>query len=202
MAMPTKIMVIRHAEKPDDKHQGVTSHGDADKESLIVRGWQRAGALTALFDPTNGPLQNPNLAVPKVIYASDPEKPSEADDDDGKKGSKSKRPLQTITPLAERLGIKDKVNVKFAKGDEKHMVESVLGESGVVLISWQHQKIADIAKHIVGSKPPTKPVPAKWPGDRFDIVWVFTPPAPSSDHWGFVQVPQQLLSGDAGTVIA
>jgi hypothetical protein len=202
MAMPTKIMVIRHAEKPDDKHQGVTSHGDADKESLIVRGWQRAGALTALFDPTNGPLQNPNLAVPKVIYASDPEKPSEADDDDGKKGSKSKRPLQTITPLAERLGIKDKVNVKFAKGDEKHMVESVLGESGVVLISWQHQKIADIAKHIVGSKPPTKPIPAKWPGDRLDIVWVFTPPAPSSDHWGFVQVPQQLLSGDAGTVIA
>jgi hypothetical protein len=202
MAMPTKIMVIRHAEKPDDKHQGVTSHGDADKESLIVRGWQRAGALTALFDPTNGPLQNPNLAVPKVIYASDPEKPSEADDDDGKKGSKSKRPLQTITPLAERLGIKDKVNVKFAKGDEKHMVESVLGESGVVLISWQHQKIADIAKHIVGSKPPTKPIPARWPGDRFDIVWVFTPPAPSSDHWGFVQVPQQLLSGDAGTVIA
>jgi len=82
------------------------------------------------------------------------------------------------------------------------MVESVLGESGVVLISWQHQKIADIAKHIVGSKPPTKPIPAKWPGDRFDIVWVFTPPAPSSDHWGFVQVPQQLLSGDAGTVIA
>jgi broad specificity phosphatase PhoE len=202
MAMPTKIMVIRHAEKPDDKHQGVTSHGDADKESLIVRGWQRAGALTALFDPTNGPLQNPNLAVPKVIYASDPEKPSEADDDDGKKGSKSKRPLQTITPLAERLGIKDKVNVKFAKGDEKHMVESVLGESGVVLISWQHQNIADIAKHIVGSKPPTKPIPARWPGDRFDIVWVFTPPAPSSDHWGFVQVPQQLLSGDAGTVIA
>jgi broad specificity phosphatase PhoE len=202
MAMPTKIMVIRHAEKPDDKHQGVTSHGDADKASLIVRGWQRAGAITALFDPTNGPLQNPNLVVPKVIYASDPEKPSEADDDDGKKGSKSKRPLQTITPLAERLGIKDKVNVKFAKGDEKHMVESVLGESGVVLISWQHQKIADIAKHIVGSKPPTKPIPAKWPGDRFDIVWVFTPPAPSSDHWGFVQVPQQLLSRDAGTVIA
>ena len=202
MAMPTKIMVIRHAEKPDDNHQGVTSHGDADKEALIVRGWQRAGALTALFDPTNGPLQNPNLAVPKVIYASDPEKPSEADDDDGKKGSKSKRPLETITPLAERLSIKDKVNVKFAKGDEKHMVESVLGESGVVLISWQHQKIADIAKHIVGSKPPTKPIPAKWPGDRFDIVWVFTPPAPSSDHWGFVQVPQQLLSGDAGTVIA
>ena len=202
MAMPTKIMVIRHAEKPDGTHEGVTSHGDPDKESLIVRGWQRAGALVVLFDPANGSLQNPNLAMPKVIYASDPEKGSEADDDDGKKGSKSKRPLQTITPLAERLGIKDKVNVKFMKGEEKQMVDSVLADTGVVLISWQHQKITDIAKHIVGSKPPTKPIPSKWPGDRFDVVWVFTPPASSSDHWGFVQIPQQLLSGDTDTVIA
>ena len=139
--------------------------------------------------------------MPKTIYASNPTKASTEADDDGHVGSKSKRPLQTITPLAERLGIKDKVNVTFAKGQEKQMVDSVLAESGVVLISWQHQKIPDIAKHIVGSKPPAKPIPTKWPGDRFDIVWVFTPPAPSSDHWGFVQVPQQLLSGDTNTVI-
>jgi hypothetical protein len=202
MATPTKIMVIRHAEKPDSTHEGVTSHGNQDKESLIVRGWQRAGALVVLFDPVNGPLQNANLAVPNTIYASDPKKASEADDDDGKKGSKSKRPLETITPLAERLGIKDKVNINFAKGQEKQMVDSVLAESGVVLVSWQHQKIPDIATHIVGSKPPKKPIPAKWPGDRFDIVWVFTPPASSSGEWGFVQVPQQLLSGDADSVIA
>jgi len=202
MAMPTSIMVIRHAEKPDGTHDGVTGHGNQDKESLIVRGWQRAGALAALFDPANGPLQNAHLAVPKVIYASDPEKGSDADDDDGKKGSKSKRPFQTITPLAERLGIMKKVNIKFAKGQEKQMVDSVLGETGVVLVSWQHQKIPDIAKHIVGSKPPTQPIPGKWPGDRFDIVWIFTSPAGHSDRWDFVQVPQQVLSGDKNTVIA
>jgi broad specificity phosphatase PhoE len=202
MAMPTKIMVIRHAEKPDNKHDGVTSHGQSDKESLIVRGWQRAGGLAVLFDPANGPLQNASLAVPKMIYTADPEAASTTADDDGKVGSKSKRPLQTITPLAERLGIKDKVNVSFKKGQEKQMVESVLAASGVVLISWQHEKIPEIAKHIVASKPPTKPIPGKWPGDRFDIVWVFTPPAAPSDRWSFVQVPQQLLSGDANTVIA
>jgi hypothetical protein len=201
MAMPTKIMVIRHAEKPDDKHDGVTSHGQPNKESLIVGGWQRAGALAALFDPANGPLQNANLAVPKVIYAADPEAPSIAADDDGKVGSKSKRPLQTITPLAERLGLKDEVNVSFAKGQEKQMVESVLAEKGVVLVSWQHQRIPEIAKHLVGSKPPAKPIPSKWPGDRFDIVWVFTPPATPTHRWSFVQVPQQLLREDANTVI-
>ena len=201
MATPTKIMVIRHAEKPDGTNEGVTADGGPDKESLIVRGWQRAGALVALFDPANGSLQNPNLAVPQVIYASDPDQASQADDDDGKKGSKSKRPLETITPLADRLGLTKKVNVTFAKGQEKQMVDSVLAETEVVLISWQHQKIPDIAKHIVGSKPPTNPIPGTWPGNRFDIVWVFTPPAASSAQWGFAQVPQQLLSGDTNTVI-
>ena len=199
--MPTKIMIIRHAEKPDDTHEGVSSDGSADKESLIVRGWQRAGGLVALFDPTNGPLQNSNLAVPEIIYASDPEKGSKADDDDGKKGSKSKRPLETITPLAGRLGLKDRVNTNFAKGEEKQMVDSVLAETGVVLISWQHQKIPDIAKRIVDSKPPSNPIPGTWPSERFDIVWVLTPPGPSFGAWGFAQVPQQLLSGDTNTVI-
>jgi hypothetical protein len=94
------------------------------------------------------------------------------------------------------------VNVSFAKGDEQQIVDSVLAESGVVLISWQHERIPQIAKDIVGSKPPAKPIPSKWPGDRFDIVWVFTPPASASDRWGFVQAPQQLLGGDTNTVIS
>lgn len=204
MATPSKIMVIRHAEKPDDKHEGVkhegvTSHGHADKESLIVRGWQRAGALVALFDPAKGPLQNAMLAVPNIIYASNPERESAAADDGDKEGSKSKRPLQTITPLADRLGMKP--NVTFVKGEEKQMVESVLTEHGVVLICWQHERICKIAEHFVGSKPPPTPIPTDWPGDRFDIVWVFTPPATSLTLWGFVQVPQRLLTGDTNTVL-
>jgi len=98
-------MVIRHAEKPDHERQGVTIHGTPDKDSLIARGWQRASALVVLFHPTDGPLQNSNLAVPTVIYASSPEKDSKANDTDKKEGSKSKRPLQTIKPLADRIGI-------------------------------------------------------------------------------------------------
>jgi hypothetical protein len=193
-------MVIRHAEKPDDKHQGVTSHGHVDEESLIVRGWQRAGALAALFDPTNGPLQDSRLAVPDVIYASNPVSDSAAPDHGDKEGSKSKRPLQTITPLADRLGVKP--NLAFVKGEEKPMVDSVLAQRGIVLVCWQHEKIHKIAEHIVGSRAPTKPIPAEWPDDRFDIVWVFTPPVASSDRWGFAQVPQQLLRGDTDTVLS
>ena len=206
MAHPSKIMVIRHAEKPKGSNKGVTALGATDKESLIVRGWERAGALAALFDPAEGPLQDSNLAVPTVIYASRPTAPSTAGKPKSRSktktnkiGSKSKRPLETITPLADRLGIKP--NTSFLAGEEKDMVQSALAEKGVVLISWQHEKICEIAGHIVGSQPPKKPIPKKWPDNRFDVVWVFTPPASSSGRWGFVQVPQQLLIGDKDTVI-
>ena len=201
MAAPSKIMVIRHAEKPDDDDEGVNVEGQVDAESVIVQGWQRAGALVPFFAPTNGPLQNANLAVPNVIYASGPVSSTDdtADKKKKKKGSKSERPLETITPLAQRLDIVP--NTSFVEGEEKEMVASALAQSGVVLISWQHDEICKIANYIVASAPPAG-LPSKWPRDRFDVVWVFTPPATSSDPWGFVQVPQQLLSGDTCTVIS
>ena len=43
MAKATKIMVIRHAEKPEGAVQGVDADGNDGKEFLIVQGWQRAG---------------------------------------------------------------------------------------------------------------------------------------------------------------
>jgi len=205
MASLARIMIIRHAEKPYGKHVGVTEHGDEDPESLIVRGWQRAGALVALFDPANGPLQNSNLAVPTLIYASKPvsapaKRTRKSKSAVAKVGSKSERPRETITPLAKRLGLVP--NLSFEAGQERDMATSVLAQSGAVLISWQHEKIPTIADYIVGANPPTPPYPAKWPGNRFDIVWVFTLPASTSAPWGFVQVPQQLLPGDTDTVIS
>ena len=48
-----KIMVIRHAEKPDDADtvSGVTLEGHQNPEELTARGWQRAGALATFFAP-------------------------------------------------------------------------------------------------------------------------------------------------------
>jgi broad specificity phosphatase PhoE len=205
MAMPTRVMIIRHGEKPLVKGQvpfGLTTDGQEDWDSLTVRGWQRAGALAGLFKPSRGPLQDPNLAVPDLIYASNPVTTgsgladSNGDDDEG---SKSKRPLQTITPLAAKLAIPPTRN--FAKGDEKLLAEDILTQSGTVLVSWQHQKIHKIVEHLTRVGGIRKPIPQVWPPDRFDIVWVFTPASSSAEPWDFVQVPQRLLDGDRDSTI-
>jgi len=70
----TKIMIIRHAEKPgtygNEKYDGIDAKGKADKESLVTLGWERAGGIANLFDPTNAVFQNSALAVPRFYLCS------------------------------------------------------------------------------------------------------------------------------------
>jgi hypothetical protein len=201
MTTPSKVMIIRHGEKPTIKHQppfGVTADGEQDWESLTVRGWLRAGALEALFAPSNGPPPKPALAKPSLIYASKPRDPGVVapEDDDS---SKSKRPLQTVTPLASKLKIAP--NLGYGKGDEAALVKDVLAQAGAILICWQHECIYEIARNLVGTNPPERAIPSKWPGDRFDLVWVLESLSPGAGRWIFTQVPQQLLVDDKDTVI-
>ena len=182
----TRIMVIRHAEKPADTGApfGVNADGNQDPESLIVQGWQRAGAVASLFAPSRGPLQSPDLSTPQFLYASGTAK-----------HSSSERPQETITPLASKLSLS--LNTNFLKGDEANMVKDAISQNGVVLICWEHQAIPDIANNILGN---TTTVPQKWPGDRFDLVWVFDLDA-STGGYNFTQVPQLLLAGDSNSII-
>lgn len=177
----TKIILLRHAEKPakDDPPYGVNRKGARNKESLTVRGWQRAGALANLFVPGSGHPQHPSLATPKFLYASKPLL---------RKGSR--RSLQTITPLAEKLGIK--VNSEFQRAEFESLLEDVFSRVGVVLICWQREYIPDIASAILGNK---KIAPQEWPEDRYDMIWVFDLHRATSTY-RFRQVPQMLLAGD------
>ncbi len=174
-------MLIRHAEKPPHSPPpyGVTDEGERESESLTVRGWQRAGALAVLFAPAGGSFQDPALAEPQFLYASKP-----------KKRNGSRRPLETITPLAEKLAIR--INANFPKPDADEMLEEAFLCDGVVLVCWQQEFIPQIANRILGD---TTTAPQDWPEDRFDMVWVFDRDD-ATGRYDFKQVPQNLLLGD------
>lgn len=179
-------MLIRHAEKPakDSAPFGVTADGDRNKESLEVRGWQRAGALANLLAPNNGHFQHAALAKPQFLFASKPLR---------RKGSR--RPLETLTPLAQKLAVR--IDSSFQRSDFENMIEEVFSCKGVVLICWQREYIPEIASYILGNK---KIAPPVWPEDCFDMIWVFDL-VTSSSKYTFKQVPQKLLGGDLNTPI-
>jgi hypothetical protein len=111
-------MLIRHAEKPASPPppHGVDSKGDHNSESLIVEGWQRAGALVAFFAPSVGPFQNSRIATPATIYASQETS-----------GSESKRPQETVKPLIAKLGSGNvTTNFNFPKGQEQNVSQSAM----------------------------------------------------------------------------
>ena len=174
---PSIIMVIRHGEKPINDLAGVDLDGSQDPESLIVQGWQRAGALAVLFATPHS-----LLARPQFLYASDDS------------GGGSERPFETIQPLSLKLGIT--INDSFAKDDYADMVNNALTQNGPVLIAWEHEDIPSIANQILGND--TK-VPQEWCSDRFDMIWVFT--AQQSGGYSFTQVPEGVLAGDSSAPI-
>jgi len=187
-AKAPKIMIIRHAEKPTGQLDGVDESGASSAHHLIVRGWQRAGALACLFAPAHGRLQNALLVKPAFIFAS----AAVADPQPG--DAKSRRPEETLTPLAHLIGVN--INLDFSKGEETALAKAAQACNGPVLIVWQHEKINVIANSILGSEL----APPNWPKERFDVVYVLTLNA-SQGTYSFAQVPQCLLAGDSAAPI-
>jgi hypothetical protein len=179
-----KIMVIRHAEKPDDEGtiSGVDVQGGQNPEELTVQGWQRAGALVRFFAPTTGHFADPRIETPSVIFAGAVAP-----------HSKSLRPQRTVSPLADLLG-RNRLRLEFSEGQEGLLINAAIAAGDVVLISWHHEAIPAIKDVILGNQSQ----PRKWAKDRFDLVWVFTR---SAGEWQFEQVPQLLLAGDKSNLI-
>lgn len=183
--MASKIMIIRHAEKPKCLVRGVTEDGSPEPNDLAVRGWQRAGALVRFFAPTNGEFAHPGLAKPDAIYAKA-----------ATKYAPSVRAEHTVLLLARAFG--KKINLKYSKGEEEGLVKAVLGMAGVVLIAWDHKTILDIA-HLLASD--VKTIPGSWPETRFDLVWLLDREA-GAKVWRFSQIPQLLLPGEHADTIS
>jgi hypothetical protein len=208
----TRIMVIRHAEKPGiyngTQYDGVNLTGEIagvnGSKHLITTGWQRAGALVTLFAPPWGP--KPGLDAPTHLFASNPESDANDADDAGP----SQRPYETLIPLAAKLGLTIDTHEKKSHYDK--MVAKALDQDGAVLIAWQHEDIPLLTK---GGQPGISQsiltqtqtpagkfdIPQTWPsgpqGARYDLVFVFHRPAGKGPIEKFSLIGQMLLAGDA-----
>jgi hypothetical protein len=186
--LPEVIYVIRHGEKPQDlapkhaeAHSGVDFRGKQNEHSLLPRGWQRSGALAALFDSSG------DLRVPRMLVS-----PSYGH------GSKTSdhRTHQTLRGLSDRIGVE--ITADFARGQEPQLAAAVLnGGPGAVLICWEHSHIPALAAALPLVSGTV--IPKKWPDDRYDVIWSFT--LADDTRYEFGQVPQLLLAGDTDTVI-
>jgi hypothetical protein len=182
---PQQVLIIRHAEKT----------GEKDDIHLSREGKERAEVLYRLFVASKDrPAPFP---TPDFVFAAIRHKVSQ-------------RPLETVTPLAERLKLPinqtydSKLSSKVSKKGVKdnaaknpgplELRDEIFGQpkyyGKVILVSWRHSTISDLAKALKASN-----VPAKWEDHDFDRVWQI-----SYDDQGnatFLDRPQRLLPGDA-----
>jgi hypothetical protein len=189
-APPEVIYIIRHAEKPlKPPLSGVDFQGGHNEHSLLPRGWQRSGAIAALFHPDFGPMRA-GLRTPTMLVAPTWGHPGK---------TAAHRSYQTIQGLSEQLELP--ITTEFAQGQEKQLADSLVRNcSGVVLICWEHHHIPAIASSLPVVSGTA--LPHKWPGHRYDVLWSFTlAPGPGPVRYTFGQIPQLLLAGDADTVI-
>jgi hypothetical protein len=180
---PKKIMIIRHGEKPEPgaPDEGIAPKSGSDPASLTAEGWKRAEKLVEFFVRAEAP----GIKTPDKIFACRPT-------------PDSRRPQETVSPLANALWNAAQrpqhFNTEIDRDDFAGLAAAVGASEGVCLICWEHDRIPAVA----AAFPHDPPSPGKWPGHRFDVVWVLDS---RGDRWAFSQTPENLCPGDEDTPI-
>jgi hypothetical protein len=164
---PARVLIIRHAEKPNDV---LSVHLSED-------GKKRAEALSKLFETSDDrpePFPKPDI----ILAASDTKN--------------SHRPSETVAPLAKALGLT--VDTVLASDDPdgaaKHLFFTPKYSGKVILVSWRHTRLPDLARRLGAAD-----TPKEWKDGVFDRVWDLT-----FDEQGkvtFRNRSMQLMPGDA-----
>src|SRR5260221_2649078 len=139
-ARPKLVLIIRQGEKPGE--------GDAHPPP---KGYQRAGALAALFAAKRNGGAYP--AIDALFAAASTRE--------------SHRPVATLKPLAGELGVA--IDDSHAEKDPARLAAALLGKSHdgkVALICWHHCQIPPLASALQATD-----APSKRPDERFDLIW-------------------------------
>jgi hypothetical protein len=183
------IYFIRHAEKPNEQWPGpgLTDEGSPDAKSLVIRGWQRAGAWAALF---GADLGQADYLAPQAVFAAKPGDGSPNED-------ASRRPDETVLPLVARLRLtKGQFDTSIKQDRAMQLVEALQKLTGVVLVCWEHKAIVNDILPLMPLKDKSSPIPTKWNDDRFDVVLRFDRAA-GHTKFDFRELYPRLLSGDS-----
>jgi hypothetical protein len=170
LATPSRVILIRHAEKPVDDNA----------EDLSPRGFQRALAMAHLFE------NQPHLADrgwPTLFAAA------------YVAGDHSKRCIETLEPLAKVLKVE--IQTPFAAENYQKLANLILSapelNGKAVMIAWRHTEIVSLAKALK-AKPPSD----KWKSKVFDRMWVID--YYENGKVDVMDLPEKLLPGDDESV--
>jgi hypothetical protein len=163
---PAQIIILRHAEKPDDP----------DALHLSKEGRQRAQALVKFFTETR---KLTKFGEPAALFACH-----------ATRGGHGQRPQETLTPLAKYLhkDIQTPYLSKDYKKLAKHILHNAKYEGKTVVICWVHEYLPELAAAL-GVDPP----PPKWKDSVFDRTYLITYRRGKVD---FEEIWQKLLPGD------
>lgn len=180
---PAAVFIIRHGEKElalDSQSRPIVKNGKQKyTKYLSLRGWQRAHAIS--FDRNF--FDNSEFGVPVAIFASAPSSITA-----------SIRPIETVTPLANRLNLK--VDSQFKPGEQPKLADFIMKNKAydgkLIILSFEHHHIPGLAEAFKVTN-----APKVWPDDVFDRIWEIRFDIKSGNVLSFSNNPQKLLFGDA-----
>lgn len=137
------VLVIRHAEKP------------AEGRDLSHQGRKRAQAYAHYFRPF---VLGDERLTPSALFAA-------------RSSLHSRRPVETLEPLAHALGLK--IDQGYSNHHDARLVRKLHRRSHgpVVLIAWHHGRIADLIDALGGNAATLLPG-GTWPDAVYDWVVV------------------------------
>lgn len=145
--MASTILLMRNAEEPEYGFiDGVNLRGARDDKSLIVRGHQRAAALSVHIPSVFG--------LPTKIFV-------------GINSKHTQRCHETSVPLSFKHG-RVVTDLTIDCADIEGVVAAAEKCRGIVMIVWDRAYISSIGRLL------SDETPLVWPENRYDMIYVYT----------------------------